>query len=310
MYSQSKLCGHGASFSRVFNLFRGLMIGAAPLVRKALLGHAGPSGGGGGGGLKSRVAAAQSDNAARYEGVMDFAGPVDPAKRVVFETQNGTGSGPVSFDYMTHADKAKIRAVKNNWDGRKGLNVYDDSMRAIDMKMEAAQSQMLQTMMLENMQGKALGPHPLNLPKFQAFMLDEIHKQSVLAQTELQHFAFTPEQAALAFKFKTKPESFSDLGAHLQAASMKWNFRDPITDAIVGDRVNTSWGLDNFGHWFKKAYHKDMESLRAGDIFVRTRPWESLGVHDSGVRLDEGPSGGGERRRRRRGGGPSGYASD
>jgi hypothetical protein len=241
------------------------MIGAAPLVRKALLGHAGPGKMGADGGLKSRVAAAQSDNAQRYGEVLDFAGPVDPGKRVVFETQNGTGSGPVSFDYMTHADKAKIKAVKSNADGRKGLNVYDDSMRAIDMKMDAALSQMKQTMFLENMQGKALGPHPLNLPKFQAFTLDELQKQTILGQAALQHFAFTPEQAALAFKFDTEPDSFSDLGAHLQAVDMNVNFFDPATGRIT-DQIGTDWGLDRFGSWFRDAYHSEMKNLDVGVV--------------------------------------------
>jgi hypothetical protein len=200
--------------------------------------------------MKSNVAAAQASNAKAYGATLDMWDPVSPDLRVVFDTQNGTGSGPASFSYMTHDDKAKLSAVKANADGRKGLNIYDDSMRSIDMKADAALTQLKKTMFLEQQQGKALGPHPLNLDKFMAFTMDGLKLQSTLAQAQLQRFAATPAQADLAFKFKEDPNSFGSKGMHLQAADMK-----------MGGAIDPSWNETQFGTWWKSAYGKELGSV-------------------------------------------------
>lgn len=211
---------------------------------------------------------------------MDRADPVSPDLRVVFDTLNGTGSGPASFSYMNHADKARIKAVQSNVGGRKGLNVYDDSMRAIDMKADAALTQLKQTMHLEGLQGKALGPHPLNLDKFMAFTLDGLNVQSTLAQANLQRNASTPDQAALKFKFDTDPGYFDNMGLHLQAAEMQKNWL--MGSEGYHDKIKTNWGLGEFENWWKSAYVGDMGSLNLDrDTYVRTRPGDSLGVFDA-----------------------------
>jgi hypothetical protein len=61
---------------------------------------------------KKSVKAAQGSEATRADSVLDSYGPVDPKKRIVNEGQYGKGTGPISLEHMSEADKRYFMAKR------------------------------------------------------------------------------------------------------------------------------------------------------------------------------------------------------